>query len=468
MQASYVNNLINILFIVILFSCSVTQYVIDERLENLTCVVIAFLVSASTSVYVFNVKRFRRTPLSSLMILGFNISSLSASLLIQTAAGTSLIYNLEVPTTTFLALAMTQIVVIVTHWVYLNSSLILNLRFYISRSIFRPLGLLKAPSDLQLWLFGLVGCVATVVSAPLLIVVAMANNARETFSAGFLTLILCVGIATISGNLRITRRSIVALVFAVIVGVPFFSIMSDLATAMVIARDERSNVSPFELIEITLSNFQDKNLIDDRRRRDAAISGGDYNENYVSNPILARFVYTKFTDVNMTNAISLSNRQAEEVRSNTWTRIISMMPTPVLDYYGIRVGKSDLQYSSGDVYSFIAKGLELGGYTTGSEVPDGIIIFGPLFWPILGVLLIVQYIVYDAMSALDEYGTLRISPVALLNAVPIFTLGVMQESVSNQVAAIVRGIPQLILLYVVIYLITKILEHAAFAMIPLK
>ena len=500
--------------IVLLVACCLLQLFIDDSLPNLTCLIIAVISSSATICYVFNVRRFRRTPLSSLMLIGFNVSAFSASLIIQTASGISLVFNLTAALPTFLALAMTHLVAILTHWLYLNSRFLLGLRFRLGRGLFRPMKLLHAPSDLQLWLFGLVGCAATIsaahnyssatefgnvsdrfllgyvpfavapfliplrnsllggetrvkgtslsllIYAPLLIAVAMANNARATFSSGFLTLILCMAIAVLSGNLRITQKVAFKGCLFVVLGLPLFSVLSDLATAMVIARDERTNVSSMELIDITLTNFQDKNLIEDRRHRDAAISGGDYNENYVSNPILARFVYTKFADINMTNALSLSNAQAVEIRKESWTRVLAMLPTPILNFLKINVDKNDIGFSSGDVYSYIARGLELGSYTTGSEVPDGLTIFGNyLFWPVLSVLLLVQFIAYDAMSAFDEAGNLRVSAVALLNIVPIFTVGVMQESVSNQISVILRGIPQLIFLYLIIASGTHIVDR---------
>ena len=513
MPASKFLFIIKIVFICILIACGLVQIAIDDKLQNLTCSLIAIISSAATIQYTFEVGRFRRTPLSSVMLFGYNVSALSASLLIQTLNGVSLTYNLTAALPTFLALASTQFVAIAAHWVYLHSELLLGLRFRLARNIFRPLGLLSAPSNFQLWLFGLVGCVATIVSArnytntleygdasnkfllgyvpfavapfliplrtsllggstpvkgtslslmiyaPLLIAVAMANNARATFSSGFLTLFLCMAVAVLSGNLLITRKVVVRGLLIMLIGIPAFSILSDLATAMVIARDERTNVSPIELINITLANFQDKTLIDDRRRRDAAVLGGEYNEIYVANPILARFVYTKFADVNMTNALSLSDAQIAEVRKSTWTRILAMLPTPILNYFKINVVKSDIQFSSGDVYSYIARGLELGAYTTGSEVPDGMTIFGLMFWPVLAVLLIIQFVIYDAMSAFDNASKLRVSALALLNIVPIFTLGVMQESVSNQIISIVREIPQLILLYLVITGATKVFDQ---------
>ena len=156
---------IKMFLIIVLIACCPVQIALDESLQNLTCSLIAIIVSIFNIQYTFNVRRFRRTPLSSLMLLGYNVSAFSASLLIQTLNGVSLTYNLTSAQPTFLALAMAQFVAIIAHWIYLHSGWLLGLRFRLARDVVRPLGLLSAPSDLQLWLFGLVGCVATVVSA---------------------------------------------------------------------------------------------------------------------------------------------------------------------------------------------------------------------------------------------------------------------------------------------------------------
>jgi hypothetical protein len=499
------------LLVCAVLACGPIQCLIDSSLDNILCTIIAIMASIGTFLYVFDVRRFRRTPFSCVMVLGFNVSVFSAAILIQTSALRSLTYNLSSGFVTFTALAETQLLVIFVHFAYSHSQALKGLRISLSRYVFGPIGLLKPPSNLQLWLLGFIGCIATVIAARnytdamdygdvsgkfllgytpfavapffiplrdrlfgaskqsgsnwlavsayavLLIAVAMANNARATFSSGFLTLALTGFIAILGGNLNVTRKGICRGIVLAVVAVPVFSTLSDLSTAMLIARDQRSNVSSLELIEITLSNFQNTELLQERRRRDALVLNGEYNEIYVSNAIFSRFVYTKFVDVNMTNAMLLSDNQAEEIRKTTWQRVLALLPTPVIRSVGIDVDKSDLGFSSGDIYSFIARGLERGGFTTGSEIPDGLTIFGHFFWPVLAFLVVIQFVIYDALSVIDKAGKLLVSAVALLNVVPIFTLGVMQESVANQIAAILRGFPQLILLYLVVMVPSSII-----------
>lgn len=503
------------LAIVVMLFCGPVQWFLGDTFANFFCSTIAILTAVATILYTFRVQRFRRAPLSCLMLLGFNVSALSGALVIQSVGLRSISYNLDSPLRTFTALAATQFLAIGVHYLYMRSRLLQALRTAFTRRVCRPIGLLEPPSSLQLWILGLIGCLATVLSARnytegvkfgdastkfavayvpfavapffipmraylfgqstsrsrgnwlflagyalLLISVAIVNNSRGTFSAGFLTTGLCFLVAVLSGNLHLTWRKTFGGVGVLCLIIPVFIGLSDLATAMVIARDERSTVSPTELIEITLSNFQNKALLAERRRRDAVVEGGEYNENYVDNPLFARFVYTKFVDVNLTNALSLSDTQAQEVRERSWNRVLAILPTPILNTLHIDVDKSDLGYSSGDIYSYIAHGRELGSYTTGSEVPDGLTIFEGLFWPVLALMIVVQFVLYDGFSVADAMGRLNVSAAGLINVVPIFTLGIMQESVADQVSAIVRGVPQLILLYWVIYVVSALPSKA--------
>lgn len=505
---------VKIAAIALMLACGLAQFTIDQTINNFACTWIAILTTVPTLLYVLDSVRFRRAPMSCIMILGFNISGLSGALIIQSIGWRPIIYNLESAYSTFLLIAWTQVFAIGVHQIYLRSAVLLALRRAFTRRIAEPLGLMRAPSNLQLYMFGFVGCAATMLSARtytenvefgnaagklalsfspfavapflipmrstlmgvrstssrksslilvlyalLLIAVAIANNARATFSAGFLTLGLCVMAVVLTGNLAVTRRRFFVGLLCIGLVAPLFSILSDLATAMVIARDERSNISSLELIEITLSNFQDKPLIEERRHRDAVTAGDEYNENYIFNPILARFVYTKFVDVNMTNALTLTNAQANDVAELTKTRILALLPTPVLNYFQIDINKADNSFSSGDIYNFLSRGLQKGGYTTGSELPDGLTIFGVLFWPILSLMILAQFIVYDGFCVVDRSGQVVIGAIALLNVVPLFTLGVMQESVSNQVISIVRGVPQMILLYSALDFTSAVVTH---------
>jgi hypothetical protein len=491
--------------------CGAVQSFLDSSLTNFLCSSIAIVTAAATILYTFRIKRFRRAPFSCLMIFGFNVSALSGALLIQSADLRPITYNLDLPLETFTALAEVQFLIICLHWLYLRSQICQALRAGFRRWVCYPVGLFRSPSDFQLWVFGLVGCAATILSARnytsgvefgnastkfavayipfavapffipmrthlfgraqegrrsswlvlafyalLLISVAIVNNSRGTFSTGFLTLGLCFLIAVLSGNLKMSWRKIMGGVMVGSLSVPLFMSLSDLATAMVIARDQRSSVTPLELIEITLKNFTDKQQLAERRLRDALVEGSEYNENYVRNALFARFVYTKFVDVNMTNAVTLTDVQAQQIRDRSWNRIVALIPTPILNVLRIDLDKSDLGYSSGDLYSYIARGRELGSYTTGSEVPDGLTIFGNMFWPVLAFLVLVEFILYDGFTRIHQNGRLVVSAVGLLNIVPIFTLGVMQESVADQVSAIVRGVPQLILLYWILFIVSSI------------
>jgi uncharacterized RDD family membrane protein YckC len=145
--------------------CGVVQSFLDSSQTNFFCSSIAIITAAAAILYVFKIERFRRAPFSCLMILGFNVSALSGALVIQSADLRPIIYNLDSPIETFTALAETQLLVMCLHWLYSRSRLCQALRAAFNRRLCYPLGLLKSPSDLQLWVFGLAGCAATILSA---------------------------------------------------------------------------------------------------------------------------------------------------------------------------------------------------------------------------------------------------------------------------------------------------------------
>jgi hypothetical protein len=149
----------------LLVLCGVVQSFLDDSLTNIFCSSIAIMTAAAAILYTFTIERFRRAPFSCLMILGFNVSALSGALLIQSADLRPISFNLDSPLETFAALAETQLLIICVHWLYSQSRGCKALRTIFSKWVCHPLGLLKSPSDFQLWVFGLAGCAATILSA---------------------------------------------------------------------------------------------------------------------------------------------------------------------------------------------------------------------------------------------------------------------------------------------------------------
>jgi hypothetical protein len=66
---------------------------------------------------------------------------------------------------------------------------------------------------------------------------------------------------------------------------------------MVVVRGERTEVAGTKLVTLTLAAFNDKPALEQYRKAAKIITGGgDYDENYLANPFVARFVNIKFFD----------------------------------------------------------------------------------------------------------------------------------------------------------------------------
>ena len=121
----------------------------------------------------------------------------------------------------------------------------------------------------------------------------------------------------------------------------------------------------------------------------------------VSNPLAP--LYMKLGDVNLTNALSLSNAPAAD-KEKHFDSHPGHAADPDLQLPAYR----NRQDSSGDVWSYSARVWSSAPYTTGSEFVDGITIFVFLLWPVLGLLI--KFIVYDAISGFDQADKLAFPP----------------------------------------------------------
>ena len=73
---------------------------------------------------------------------------------------------------------------------------------------------------------------------------------------------------------------------------------ADLGTAMVIVREQRKDVSPGELFNLTLETLDDKKAIESAQKESLSESPDfDWDERYLNNIFTARFANIKFNDV---------------------------------------------------------------------------------------------------------------------------------------------------------------------------
>jgi len=488
--------------------CAVGQLLIDARGTNVVSVLVVATMSAVTFHFVIRGEVFRALPLPALIVLGFNVSTLSGALIAQTLSLRSLVYNLQVPQLTFALCALFQISLLVALFVLFSSSSLRATSRTINRRVFARMGIMQAPSPLQLWLIGFVGAGAMLWSASdayvtvtqygdvgakflnglgylafapfvvpildkvfptsqasstakaskwlllgyfvLLVFIAMIRNSRGTFMMGIANLGMAAFLLMLLGQLSVTARLRRGLVVGAAVVLLLAPIMADLAIAMVVVRGERTEVSGTKLVTLTLAAFNDKPALEQYRKAAKIITGGgDYDENYLANPFVARFVNTKFFDNTLSYKDVRAGTHASKLWDVTFDKIGAILPTPVVRGLGINIKKENLQFSMGDALYNAQAGSGLGGYKTGSLMGHGMGLMGVGVFIAAVPLFLLTFMAVQSLT-LTVGAIVVISPVILLQLMSVYGLAT-GDSLLDPIGMMLRTLPQNILIYWLVF-----------------
>ncbi len=480
------------------------QCMIDPSAENVASVCIVIVSSLSALAYFKWSGTAEAQPLSTIAIFGFSVTTQMGALLVQTGFWTPLRVSLYNPLLTFGTLAFYQAIAILMHMVYRFFSTPAPDRPGIIRGLFTWAGVYRVPSSGALWAMSVLGLVSFALSsreglvariasgfnffawAPFLLPLYIREvgpgycNARRNkiFLAGYAALIVLVGIAL---NVRVVmfigvvtvaliylligmrseapmqhkylkQLGLVALILAAL-SVP----LSDLATSMAIARGARGKVSPVEMVKKTLSVWRRPQLIAEYRRERSAVSRfAAYDEHYIANPLLARFVETKFHDNALHFAGALTTEESKnQLRKVTIDATWAALPTPLLRFLHIGVDKDDMNYSMGDFLAYLSRGVPLGGRKTGSMFAQGQAVLGPLFPILYAALCLFLYGLMDLLTIRRGAGRADLSTLAMMNLWIFFYRGITSDALSNSFVFIFRDFLQTVVIYVVIFAIAR-------------
>jgi len=457
-------------------------------------------------------------PFSSFVILGFAASQLYFPLLFTSLEGKSLVYNLELPERVFFHSLAGLLVLTLAHALY---------RFLvrISKSkpfpLMRMVGFFTPPTDMQLWLMGLVGLAASFyiyfvvpevgagvtegtaldkliqglthfsyapffilvgklygktskqspALGPLLIAftlilfaLSVGRNSRGALMLGFTSLAFAYVIGLLLG---VYKSRLFTIRNAFFVGILFWLLtgpMADLGTAMVIVRGDREEVPAGEMINLTIEAFGDKRAIRERRIFD--LSSGwevDWDERYLDNVFTTRFANLKFNDMSLVMAEKLDKFDPDMLEYSV-DYFLGSLPEPVLKAFNFNIDKDELySMSIGDYLYMITGGQgEIVGFRSGHIAGTGMATFGWWYLLILGAAMVPVFILLDLFferrQSTDSEGTrnVRFSCCGLLSLTSIWYL-LPSESVVTIGTFLIRGWLQLVLLYMVMFYLTRLL-----------
>jgi len=492
--------------IAITFLAFPVQVIMDPSMVNAAA---ACMVTASSLVMLFYIawsRAIHTHPLSTFALFGFCGTTQMGALLVQTMAWTPISAFLYDPLHTFGMLAFFQAIALAVHVVYRFFSVSQRSNGGPIRQLFGRLGLYQVPPAPALWFMGLVGFSAFLAVhfqgvvgkiamgfvfllwAPFLIplylreygdtycggrlhkgllvvyalsaaVVGLAMNTRAIMFSGVATIGALYLLAGMRSHVPVTSRAIGRLAMLAIVLLVAARPLSHIATSMAIARQWRGKVDAVEMVKTTFFVLGKPNLIEAYREQgEVASRFGVYDERYVANPFLNRFVSTKYYDNAFHFGASITSDAARRRLADFSIQMAwAGLPAPLLAKLGIPVDKDGLHYSMGDYMLYLSRGVPLGGFTIGSMLAQGMVLFGPLFPFVYGLICWLLFGLMDLLTVRSVGGKVMLSTLGMLQIWNYFLGGISFEGLHLVVYLLFRNFEQLVLIYVFVFGVTRVL-----------
>lgn len=498
---------------------SMLQCILFQTTANWVAVLCVLIAWAITTKVFLRSSVLSNYPLSTILVLGFASTQFYFPLLFTLIEGKPITFNLERPYDVFLHSMASLFAIVLAHIFY---QLVFKKTINRTNSFLKKVGFFNPPTSVQLWLMGMMGVAATFYSyiytpvgwsptgaasdkfiqalipfsyAPyfipvgklygsketvtkkttillilftiFLFVVSIARNNRTGFIVGFTSISFAYGLGLLIDYFRprffTIKNALIGLVSLWIITGP----VADISTAMVMVRDDRHNISYTELLDRTFTTFFDKEGI-----RLFRLMGNDAAENrfwdeyYMDNIFLARFSNLKYNDLSLMMASKVGNPDSDML-NYTIDHFFSILPLPFLQTMGINVDKGFVSSGSfGDYFHYKVTGdaWAIGGFRTGHLSGVSMAAFGWWYLAILGVGIIPIFILFDKFSIRkytpfisDKSASVTFSLCGLLVLTDIFRFLTI-ESVEGIGAFLLRGWIQMILLYVLFFHSTRLLN----------
>lgn len=495
------------------------QIPIDDSTDNIAGAVIALIGSLIPLIYLRYCDGFETHPISTFAIFGFCATSVYGALLVQSIALNSLTKDLRQPLMTFLVLGVFQVVAIGSHITYrfFDYRKKTNVKIFGLRQILQKIGVFAIPSASQLWILGLIGLVAILSSgntetnpsqsiikkvavgvsflawSPFLIpifvkqigtaycnvkfhlsllavfsvfiaLLGIVANARYMIVSGVITISFIMLLMTMRSKRLASFSEISKVVIILLLLLVSLIPISQLATGMVVVRESTNHAAGYKILLATIDVLQRPELIEAQRKKDKLASYiSPYDEIYIENPLLARFVLTKYHDNALFFESKLSDRAIGELGDTTINLFWTLLPDPVLKYFDIPIVKKQYVYSMGDYLYHQATGGALGGFKIGSIFGQGIGLFGWFFTIVYFLMCLISFWVLDFLAFRKENGEVMVSVVGVLLIWRLYMYGINAESINNTIGFTFREIPQSIVIFVICYQLVRIPNYIFFS-----
>jgi len=514
-------NLIQIGIAALCFAAAV-QLAIESTPENLICVSLALVTPVVLSWVLLKQRNNKDHPIPLIAVHLFLIANMTLPLVVKTLELEPLTYNLAVPLMTYGLTAVGAVTLTLSYIVYVSSRSLARFRHFVSAKIYTPFCLFRPPTDLQLWMMGGLGAMATVyvlltgtlfekvhhsdvtfarfmwgftpfAYAPFLILarhlftdetrvsrmkplvivqffviigLGMGLNGRSPMLMPLVNLGVWLALGTITGITRVTRAGLRNFVIVMCLAIAFAPLASDLATAMVLARSARQKVGAFQIMQSTVENLSKKSELEHQRAQEETQKGNDI---YVHNEFLSRFIDIKFLDLTLDWTKDMTPLEKRVFTDLAVEKAWDILPTPVAGFFGIKTSK-DVQATQKSFADFLYDekygSEDLVSHRAGNVIAIGLVLHDIFFFPLFFIVGLVLFPFFDAFlvklgnnpqSGSQRRQFLCFSPLILFNIYLVCGAFLSLNGHDSEIfylAWIIRDLPQMIILYFVLFKLT--------------
>jgi len=276
-------------------------------------------------------------------------------------------------------------------------------------------------------------------------------NSRNTFAAPILISSVALSYLWFAFGYRFKIK------YVVLTGISLFlllSLISGISSAILMARSYRGSISATELFSTTLDFMLSGITID---KYDDPTSW--WKENYYDSEFANRFSAIKMIDNTLYIADKMTNEQRNDYASFQLTRLVSILPTPLLTLFG-GSGSSKFevnQLSSADYLLEIFSGVSRISRLTGSFMSDAYILFGWFSPFILSLLFLIIFPVCDVFVINLVNSAQNCIPSVLgLSITPILFMYLQSATIVDMSVGILRTMLELSLVFLFASRISKL------------
>ena len=446
------------LILAILYQC-----IFFPEIENIIAMAAVVFAWVIATTMLLKQKALETNLISTFMVLGCVSTQFYFPLMFTTMENKPLIYNLELPEQVFLHSTLCLAVILLSHLFY---KFLMRSTPDRQVSLLAKAGFFDPPSHLQLWLMGMMGMAASfyvhfanpdvgqgatgdpadkflqalaffmyspffiplgklygnptkpsriftpmiIFYAILLFGISVAQNSRGTFMVGLTTPVFAYALGLLLGvyktRILTVRNVLVAAVAVWVLTGPF----ADLGTAMVIVREQRKDVSPGELFNLTLETLDDKKAIESVQKESLSESPDfDWDERYLNNIFTARFANIKFNDASLITYSKVGTFDPDMLDFSI-DQVLASLPTPILKAFNLDVDKETLHtLSYGDYLYVLSGGFGTPtGWRVGHMAGTGMATLGWWYLAFLGVVMLPIFYLNDKFFRPRNTGSIGI------------------------------------------------------------